>query len=268
MGDKKVLDPQDPKKEEKEEIVEKEDGSVEVAVTEAPAETSIEEVIEGVEEELIPPKPKVEERPEEDKSTKEARAMFYQIRELRREIEDLKKSKLPSEKEEKKVEDLEAELAKKPVSTIQEIVDDRVKKALDEDRRKNAYFSTFEKTLEDSKARVLKRHPELEDQASIKSQVMLEILNQKPDLTTNPYGPIIAMNEMEDELERRGYKEKPAPRVATVSSLPQTRVVPQTSKTVTLTKDEIEFCKEHNIDPKIYAQNKLRTSKSAASVEV
>ena len=254
--DVKVENPQDPKQEE--ELVPKEDGSLEVPVTEETPEGDEPKVEEA-------PKP-IFKAPERDDKDRRENATFYQIRKLQNEIEELKKSKIPS-KEEKNTEDLEAELAKKPVSTIQEMIRQEARAMLDEERNRNSYVNQFEKTLEGSKSKVLKRHPELEDSSSVKSQVMLEILNNRPDLTNNPYGPVIAMTEMEEVLEQRGYKDtKPAVKVP-LSSLPQSRVVPQTSKTVTLTKEDLEFCKEHNLNPKTYAQTRSRMSKNV-SVEV
>ena len=257
----KVQSPLDKKEEE----IIKEDGSVDINVTDAP-DGSIEEVVEPAEE-VVEPVEKPAEREEKDKIARDRDAAYWHLRRLEKENEELKKSSVLPKKEERKVEELESDLAKQPVSTIKEMIREEARRLIDEDRQKSAYFSTFEKTLEDSKTRALKRHPELEDSASIKSQVMLEILNKRPDLVNNPHGPIIAMTEMEEELERRGYKDKPAPR-SVISSLPQSRVVSQTNKTVTLTREDLDFCKEHKLDPKTYAQSKLRSARGSVSVEV
>lgn len=262
MGEKEKVDPQDPK--EDEEIVPKEDGSIEVAIEETPEE---EVAVEEKPEEKVPPP-----KPERDDKDRRENAIFYQLRQLQAKIENLEKQGIkPPEKLERKVEDLESELAKKPVSTIQDIVDARINAALEKERRENTYVTQFERTLNDSRLRVLKRHPELDDQSSIKSQIMLEVLNNRPDLVNNPYGPIVAMQEMEDLLEARGYKKeeaKAAPNRVPASSLPNSRNIPQTKSTVTLTKEDLEFCKEHNIEPKLYAQNRAKFSKGNASVEV
>lgn len=131
-------------------------------------------------------------------------------------------------------------------------------------------------TLEKNKARVIERHPELNDNNSEKSQIFLNILNTNPDYVNHPNGPIYAMRDMEDHMETvLGYKRSDIvsaeKKGAQRESQRQHRIVLNKgsgktpgsgAKTVTLTKDESEFCKIQGIDPKEYAKTKKRLSKS------
>lgn len=132
-----------------------------------------------------------------------------------------------------------------------------------------------EEVLAGSKQRVLKRHPELNDNSSEKTKVYLQILNDNPQYLTDPKGPIHAMRDMEEYMEETlGYKrediikaekrgkekaEERHNRVALTSTHGRHTTK---GRTVTLTKDELEFCKFNNVDPKKYAANKHRLEKS------
>jgi len=131
-------------------------------------------------------------------------------------------------------------------------------------------------TLTKSKQRVLALHPELNDNNSEKAKIYINILEQNPDYLTQPKGPLYAMRDMEDYMENTlGYKredirsaeKKGAQREASR----QNRIIlnkgaGHTSETsgnkVVLSKDEMEFCKFQGIDPKEYAKNKQKLSKS------
>jgi hypothetical protein len=132
------------------------------------------------------------------------------------------------------------------------------------------------KSLEKNKARVLERHPELNDNMSEKSRIFLNILSTHPDYVNHPNGPIYAMRDMEDHMETvLGYKPSDIVTAekngAQRENQRQHRIVlnkgggkPPGSgeNTVTLTKDESDFCKLQGIDPKEYAKTKKKLSKS------
>ena len=98
--------------------------------------------------------------------------------------------------------------------------------------------------------------------------MFVQILNENPQYRNMANGPVIAMREMEARMmdagytpeqivaaERRGRaaeKERQA-RVA-VASTKGKNPPPPTGNTVTLTKDQLEFCKEQGLDPKEYAR--------------
>lgn len=126
------------------------------------------------------------------------------------------------------------------------------------------------RTLEDSKNRVAERHPELLDVNTEKSQIYVKILEKNPDYLTMPKGPILAMRDMEDELEVLGYTreqiynpkkvatQEEATRVTRGALTGGGRMPEKTGRTVTLTKDELELCKSQGIDPKDFAREKLQ----------
>ena len=130
--------------------------------------------------------------------------------------------------------------------------------------------------LEKAKARMLERHPELDDNTSEKSRIFLNILSTNPDYVNHPNGPIYAMKDMEDHMETvLGYKRSDIVTAekqgAQRESQRQHRIVLNKGggktpgggeRVVTLTKDENEFCKLQGIDPKEYAKTKKRLSKA------
>jgi len=140
-----------------------------------------------------------------------------------------------------------------------------------------------ESTLTESKQKVLAVHPELNDNNSEKAKIYLSILDQNPDYLTQPRGPLYAMRDMEDYMENTlGYKRgeiRSAEKAgAQREASRQNRIVlnkgagrsgtETTGNKVVLSKDEMEFCKFQEIDPKEYAKNKQKLSKSHKKDEV
>jgi hypothetical protein len=67
----------------------------------------------------------------------------------------------------------------------------------------------FNRVLEDSKQVVLRRHPELNDPNSEKAKIYRNIVIANPEYTQQKKGPLTAMYEMEDYMERNmGYKRE------------------------------------------------------------
>jgi len=129
--------------------------------------------------------------------------------------------------------------------------------------------------LEKSKSRVLERHPELDDDNSEKTRIFRQVLANNPDYVNHPNGPIYAMRDMEDHMETvLGYKHRDIVSAekngAQRESQRQHRIVLSGSgkapasadHKVTLTKDEAEFCKINDLDPKEYAKTKKKLAKS------
>jgi hypothetical protein len=252
-------DPKDLEKE-PEGVIENEDGTLSVAVDEPEA------VVAEEKEE-----PVVEKKTEPDEEERKRNAAWAAMRvELKRkdaELAELKKQNTAPKPPEKTPEDWESELSKKPVSTIEQMIDQRVQRAVEDYRVAQSQYVQYEKVLEGSKSEAIEKHPELADANSVKSQVMMEVLSNNPDLTSNPYGPILAMHKMEKILKERGLDKPTAVSNVKipVSSLPAGRNIPRT-KTITLTREQLEMCKENNIDPKLYA--KSLSSMGSSGVEV
>jgi len=129
--------------------------------------------------------------------------------------------------------------------------------------------------LDKSKARVMERHPELDDDSSEKTRIFKQILANNPDYVNHPNGPIYAMRDMEDHMETvLGYKHKDIVAAENKGAARETdrqhRIVlsgagkaPESGDhKVTLTKDEAEFCKINDLDPKEYVKTKKKLEKS------
>ena len=150
-------------------------------------------------------------------------------------------------------------------------VDLRSKLQAEEINRNYTHTTEFNKVLEDSKQKVLIRHPELNDPNSEKAKVYRNIVVANPDYTMQKKGPLTAMYEMEDYMEKNmGYKRedivKAETRARAAEASRQSRVsltstvghnISEGNK-VMITKDEMDFCKLQGIDPKVYATNKKK----------
>lgn len=120
--------------------------------------------------------------------------------------------------------------------------------------------------LEESKAKVYERHKELSDPGSPKTQVFLKVLEDNPDFTKNPRGPILAMYEMENRLKADGKlelgDEKPVretrSRAATIPN-----GTPNSQKGYSLSKADLDFCRINGINPENYKRLKSQREASA-----
>lgn len=136
-------------------------------------------------------------------------------------------------------------------------------------------------TLEKHKKVVSEKHPELNDDTSEKTKIYLQVLEENPRYLTDPKGPIHAMRDMEDRMRELGYPEdevvaaekrgaarerKRQDRVTLTSQ--KGRHTSNSDRKVQLTKDEVEFCKFNDIDPKEYAKNKHKLSKNKGGLQV
>ena len=135
--------------------------------------------------------------------------------------------------------------------------------------------------LEESKKVVSGKHPELNDDNSEKTKIYLAILNENPRYLTDPRGPIHAMRDMEERMrelgypeeeivaaEKRGVQKEQTRQSRVVLTSQKGRSVSDSAKQVHLSKEDLEFCKFNGIDPKEFAKNKLKMSKSKKGGEV
>lgn len=128
---------------------------------------------------------------------------------------------------------------------------------------------TATRSLDESKNRVLQRHPELADSTTDKGKIYLNILERNPEYLTMSKGPILAMRDMEDEMEAQGFTkeqifdatkvntQKEAQRVSRGALTSAGRMPEKSGRTVQLSKDDMEFCKTQGIDPVDYAKQRL-----------
>lgn len=122
---------------------------------------------------------------------------------------------------------------------------------------------------ESNKQKVMERHKELNDENSMKAQVFREVIQEHPEYLPNPFGPVLAMRDMEDRLRERGIVDEPTRQVVDKEVARQVRtsggVAPRgtvnaPSNKVVLTKEEKEFCDQQGLKYEIYARNKKLTS--------
>lgn len=133
----------------------------------------------------------------------------------------------------------------------------------------NRRVEAITKSLNDAKERVIQRHPELVDATTEKGQIYLRILDKNPEYLTMSKGPILAMRDMEDEMETLGYTKEQifdtkkaaaqseATRVSRTTLTNGGKMPEKTGRTVQLSRDDMEFCKTQGIDPVDYAKQKL-----------
>lgn len=119
--------------------------------------------------------------------------------------------------------------------------------------------------LEQSKAKVMAKHPELSDPNSEKSQEFLKVLEENHDFRTNPRGPLLAAYEMEQRIKSHGNVE-PEPKEARVvaqervargkgAGIPAGTSPARGNGTITLTRAQMDFCRHNGINPENYKKN-------------
>jgi len=97
---------------------------------------------------------------------------------------------------------------------------------------------------------VYDKYPELKDQDSDITKTWMKVVNEHPEWHGDPLGPIAAMHAMEEILESKGDGEsRRRARVNATSLRPGT---PAKSTTITLSKEQKEFCKSHEISEESY----------------
>lgn len=154
-------------------------------------------------------------------------------------------------------------------------VDLRSQLKAEEVQAQSTHTTEFNKVLEDSKKKVLVRHPELNDPNSEKAKVYRNIVVANPDYTSQKKGPLTAMYEMEEYMETNmGYKREDIVKAETAARADEAGRQSRISLTSTIghnitegnkviiTKDEMDFCKLQGIDPKVYASNKKKLAGS------
>lgn len=123
------------------------------------------------------------------------------------------------------------------------------------------------KLLNESKEKVMARHPELEDPNHPKTKEFLKVLEENPDFKSNPRGPMLAAFEMENRLKTHDTIESRETKVerpvrAKATSVPAGS--PATNRPgVTLSKNDLDFCRLNGINPENYKRYKGQTEARA-----
>ena len=142
------------------------------------------------------------------------------------------------------------------------------RQVLEEDRKRQTVQTEEQKValiLEQSKAKVMAKHPELSDPNSEKSQEFLKVLEENQDFRTNPRGPLLAAYEMEQRIKSHGNVE-PEPKEARVvaqervargkgAGIPAGTSPARGNGTITLTRAQMDFCRHNGINPENYKKN-------------
>lgn len=237
---------------------------------------------ERVEEEVIiePPlakeqidvTPQQKEQPKpvisnDDKIEKMHKRMEYQARQFERAMNEIKNlaekitTVQPKQAPEPQVEEDEVDRVaqsdwKKGVKmvvtpeierTVEELLNKREQARLEAQKAQTA-----QQVREKSMARVLEDHPEIEDEDSEFTRVYTSVLNEDPNLLSNPLGPELAMARAEKRLSKNSATintETNSERVARVKAVyaPQGKQ-PSDSKRIVLTAEEKRICDEKGIN--------------------
>lgn len=203
-------------------------------------------------------------------------AFFAEQRKVQQMLERLEAGLKPKEVVRETPEDeWDVKVQKNWKGTVEELADARAEakykqlrereiseqKAIDEQARTS-------QLLENNKQTVMQRHPELNDSTSEKAAVFQSVISRNPDYLSNPFGPVLAMRDMEEELRGQG-KMIDSATTKIVESEVQRRArtaatsVPHgngnsTTNKVVLTKDEREYCDNHKIKYETFASMKNR----------
>lgn len=161
--------------------------------------------------------------------------------------------------------------------TVEELAEARLEAKLKEREEKARIESEKQRTmqlLEDNKRKVLERHQELNDETSQKANIYRDVLTKHPEYLANPFGPVLAMRDMEDELKSMGIIDEPTKSVVQKEVARQVRtngaVIPKgtstNTKSITLTKEQKEFCDANGIAYEAYVKNIKRQSNGGFEV--
>ena len=276
--DKKNLT-EEKEKEKISKITETEDGGVEVSVEEETPETTVEEKKEEEKKEVS-----IKQDPLKNKVYAHDRILAN----VQKSIEELKNIMLensPSSKvaleQEVELDELDKLAQKDWKAAVSKLAEAKTKELLNAEKRQieeERYNLNLNQLMEQNSQTVLNRHPELADEDSEKSQIFQDILNKTPRWRTSPDGPLLTMNEMENELRGRGYDvdgaisksieaEKNRLVRTTAATLPSSRTILTTGNKVVLTREQKEFCDQNGISYEEYART-LKKSGDKGGIEI
>lgn len=122
------------------------------------------------------------------------------------------------------------------------------------------------KLLEESKAKVMAKHKELEDPDSEKTKLFLKVLDENPDFKSNPRGPLLAAYEMENRLKEHDSINSRGEKMPSKEARSRGTSVPAGTSAgnkggYSLSRADLDFCRLNNINPENY--KKFRGMKEA-----
>lgn len=215
---------------------------------------------------------------EEDEISKMSRRMEYQARQFEKglkQIQDIAQkisSVSPTAKSETDIDDLDKVAEQDWKKAVDILAERRAKIAIEDYRQEQDRLIKERQTQDElalSKARVLQRHPDLEDESSDKAKSYIQIINENPHFLQNPYGPELAMYRMEEKLRSKAHESTPSSidleisrrQRVSQSSMPQGQK-PSSQGKVVLTSDEQAYCQRNSIPYEQFARMKMYDQKS------
>lgn len=159
--------------------------------------------------------------------------------------------------------------------TVEELAEQKAKSIIAQEKelqKQEAEKQRVANLLESNKSDVMKRHPELEEEGSQKQELYRQVLVEHPEYLANPFGPKLAMYDMEERLRQMGVVDNTTKQVVQKEVARQVRTngaaIPKgttstSTKSVTLTKEQKEFCDTNNIKYENYVRMLKRTGQGA-----
>lgn len=186
---------------------------------------------------------------------------------LEAKIDQLLRGNQPAAVKSDKPTEWDEKLQKDWKGTVDEIADARVEAKLrerEEQANRQAEIFRENQLRDDNKRKVLERHKELSDENSPKADIFRQVVQEHPEYLTNPFGPVLAMRDMEDRLRENGYvddsvrpmvNKEVARQIRTNgTSIAKGNTNPSGQKTITLSKEQKEYCDTHNVKYEEYAK--------------
>jgi len=167
----------------------------------------------------------------------------------------------------------ETRLAEDPVTALDEYEEHKYQirlKQQQEASERESLVGSFYKSLEDAKEIAYEEFPELKNEGSEHYSMFMDILDKHPEWRNSPIGPIKVANEMKKMLNsgkggniisnaRSEGATQERDRQARISNQPLSSGRDTgAKKSFTLTKAQLELCKEMNIKPESYAKIAMR----------
>ncbi len=168
----------------------------------------------------------------------------------------------------------EKRLADDPVGALDEHYKFMRQREFEEQSRydeQKGLVDSFYKSLEESKEMAIGEFPDLANEESEQFGMFMDILGKHPEWRNSPIGPMKVINEMKKILAKgEGGKDiinrakseganEERERQARISNQPLSGGKQgESKKTFTLTKDQLEYCREAGIKPEQYAKIAMR----------
>lgn len=155
------------------------------------------------------------------------------------------------------VMEMASEIAKKEIAAYQ--------RQQQEEANRKAIKDASDSTLEKSKQMVRSKYKDIDDPSSEISQRYIKIMQENPQYLNSEFGPVLVMRDMEDELKGEGRLDDFEKQIVDKEVTRRTRIGATgaangiksgNARQVTLTKEEVDMCKDSGIPIETFAKNK------------